>query len=105
MRKIFLSRFVAMPSNDEGVFMLVHITDASNESGEDVASVIGPVVKEKDSDGVYYVMPEMPISVSETACSTVLIAVHESKVEESDLAWEIFRDVISGKLTSSGIVR
>ena len=37
-----------MPSNDEGVFMLVHITDGTPDTNhEDIASVIGPVVKEE----------------------------------------------------------
>ena len=99
--KRFISKFVAMPSNDEGVFMLVHMTNTANDYGEDVASIIGPVVKETDEEGTYYVMPKTEGTAIDATESTVLMAFHESKVEESDLAWEIFRDVISGQLTSS----
>ena len=50
--KTYISRFVAMPSNDEGVFMLIHITDGTPDTNhEDIASVIGPVVKEEDHEG------------------------------------------------------
>ena len=106
-----------MPSNDEGVFMLVHMTNTANDygalrvspgnftandNGEDVASIIGPVVKETDEEGTYYVMPETEGTAIDATEYTVLIAFHESKVQESDLAWEIFRDVISGQLTSNG---
>ena len=89
-----------MPSNDEGVFMLVHITNKANDEGEDIASIVGPVVKETDEEGTYYVMPKTEeTALNDTVC-TVLMAFHESEVEESELPWEIFRDVISGKLTS-----
>ena len=98
--KTFISKFVAMPSNDEGVFMLVHITNKANDEGEDIASIVGPVVKETDEEGTYYVMPKTEeTALNDTVC-TVLMAFHESEVEESELPWEIFRDVISGKLTS-----
>jgi hypothetical protein len=96
--KTFISKFVAMPSNDEGVFMLVHITDTASDEGEDVASIIGPVVKETDEEGTYYVMPKTEETVWDATASTVLMAFHESQIEESEVAWEIFRDVIGGKL-------
>ena len=99
--KTFISKFVAMPSNDEGVFMLVHITNTASDEGEDIASIVGPVVKETDEEGTYYVMPKTDGIVWDATVSTVLMAFHESEVEESDLAWEVFRDVISGKLTSN----
>ena len=102
--KTFISKFVAMPSNDEGVFMLVHITNKANDEGEDIASIVGPVVKETDEEGTYYVMPKTEGTAIDATASTVLMAFHESRVEESEVAWEIFRDVISGKLTSSGMV-
>ena len=98
--KTFISKFVAMRSNDEGVFMLVHITNKANDEGEDIASIVGPVVKETDEEGTYYVMPETEGTAIDATEYTVLIAFHESKVQESALAREIFRDVISGKLTS-----
>ena len=90
-----------MPSNDEGVFMLVHITNTASDEGEDIASIVGPVVKETDEEGTYYVMPKTEGTAIDATEYNVLMAFHESKVEESDLAWEIFRDVISGQLTSS----
>jgi len=96
--KTFISKFVAMPSNDEGIFMLVHITNTANDNGEDVASIIGPVVKETDEDGTYYVMPKTEGTTTDATASTVLMAFHESRIEESEVAWEIFRDVIGGKL-------
>ena len=89
-----------MPSNDEGVFMLVHITNKANDEGEDIASIVGPVVKKTDEEGTYYVMPKTEGTAIDATEYTVLMAFHESEVEESDLAWEVFRDVISGKLTS-----
>ena len=97
--KTYISKFVAMPSNDEGVFMLVHITDGTPDTNhEDIASVIGPVVKEEDSEGTYYVMPKSEGVSEEDAESTVLMAFHESRVQESTVAWEIFRAVVSGKI-------
>ena len=99
--KTFISKFVAMPSNDEGVFMLVHMANTANDEGEDIASIVGPVVKETDEEGTYYVLPKTEGTAIDATAYTVLMAFHESEVEESDLAWEIFRDVISGQLTSS----
>ena len=97
--KTYISRFVAMPSNDEGVFMLIHITDGTPDTNhEDIASVIGPVVKEEDHEGTYYVMPKSDNMSEDDTESTVLMAFHESRVQESTVAWEIFRDVVSGKI-------
>ena len=101
--KTFISKFVALRSNDEGVFMLVHMTNTANDEGEDIASIVGPVVKETDEEGTYYVMPKTEGTAIDATASTDLMAFHESRVEESEVAWEIFRDVISGKLRSSGM--
>ncbi len=88
-----------MPSNDEGVYMLLHITDGIPDTDhEGIASVIGPVVKEEDSEGTCYVMPKTEGTLAGYGESTVLMAFHESRVEESTVAWEIFRDVASGKI-------
>ena len=97
--KTYISRFVAMPSNDEDVFMLIHITDGiPGTTHEDIASLIGPVVKEEDSEGIYYVMPKTEDTLAGYAESPVLMAFHETRVEESTVTREIFRDVVSGKI-------
>ena len=43
-------------------------------------------------------MPKSEGVSEEDAESTVLMAFHESRVQESTVAWEIFRDVVSGKI-------
>ena len=59
---------------------------------------VGPVVKEEDHEGTYYVMPKSDNMLEDDTESTVLMAFHESRVQESTVAWEIFRDVVSGKI-------
>jgi hypothetical protein len=103
MSKSIISKFIAMPSNEEGVYMIVHVSEEANgKDTDDYASVVGAFVKEEDGEGVYYVMPNVNSDTQITdfidGYKSVLIAFHESKVSESDVPWEVFRDVISGKI-------
>jgi hypothetical protein len=103
MSKSIVSKFIAMPANEEGVYMIVQVSEESDGNDtEDYASVVGAFIKEEDDDGVYYVMPDTNSDSQITdfidGYKSVLIAFHESKVSESDVPWEVFRDVIAGKI-------
>jgi|TARA_B100002003_G_C13699938_1_gene352094 hypothetical protein len=101
---VFISRLVALPTSDKDVFMLVHVTDTVGPYDEDIASLIGPFIRESDEDGTYYIMPDTS-GLEKEGYKKVLVAFHSSQVEESEVPWEVFIQVVTGKLTPEGIVR
>lgn len=93
----FHSKLMGLPTNDEGVFAILHV--GTPEGVGKYASFLGFGITKEDEDGTYFLILDSNKSAN-GEFPTVLMAFHESTVEMNTLPWEILRDKLNGKFNN-----
>jgi len=93
----FHAKIMCLPTiESEDCFALLHI--GTNEGDSQYASFLGMAITKTDDDGLYYlVVNDTPFDEETQEFPTVLMAFHNSVVENSDVPWEIFKAKMDGE--------
>ena len=93
----FHSKIICLPTvESEDCFALLHV--GTNEGDSQYASFLGMAITKIDEDGLYYIVVEnTPFDERTQEFPTVLMAFHNSVVENSDIPWEIFKAKMDGE--------
>ena len=93
----FHAKILCLPTvENEDCFVLLHL--GTNEGEAQYASFLGMAITKIDDDGLYYLVVEgTPFDEGTQEFPTVLMAFHNSIVENSDIPWEIFKAKMDGE--------
>ena len=93
----FHAKILCLPTvESEDCFALLHL--GANEGESQYASFLGMAITKTDDDGLYYLVVEgTPFDEGTQEFPTVLMAFHNSIVENSDIPWEIFKAKMDGE--------
>ena len=96
----FHAKIMSLPTvASKNCFALLHM--GTNEGDSKYASFLGMAMTKIDDDGLYYlVVADTPFDERIQEFPTVLMAFHNSVVENSDVPWEVFKAKMDGEFDS-----